>query len=334
MLGEVAAPVLARRLARLVGLPRAVLAPSTLHVVTDLYRALADRVRHIHVDACTYAVSRWGVDHARVRGVAVSTFRTPAELACRLATPGAHAIVCDAICVACRRITPLRELQRLAARSHSWLIVDDSQGIGLLGAGPSSIAPYGRGGGGTLRWSGTRGDRVIAFGSLAKAFGAPLAFVAGSEAIVRWFEATSQTRVYSSPCHAAELAALDAALRVNEARGDALRGALIERVDRFRAAVESGGGELAEGRFPVQCTTAIAAPVARAIDAHLFRRGVRAFRMRAARGTNRLGFIVTADHDLDELEEAGALIGDVLSSGRLPRADRAVRPDEAAAHAP
>lgn len=326
---------LRRRLARLLGFPRVTLAPSTLHVVTDLYTALAERVRHLHVDACTYAVSRWGLDHARLRGVAVQPFQTLHELEGQLDAPGEHAIVCDAICIACRRINPLRSLQRLAARSRGWLIVDDSQGVGLLGAGPSRGTPYGRGGGGTLRWCAAPAERVIAIGSLAKGFGAPVAFLAASEALVGWFERTSGTRMHSSPCNAAELGALAAALCVNDHRGDELRTAVLERVDRFRAAVARAGGTLSAGRFPVQSTPPLPSSVAQTVDDRLRRRGVRVFRLRSQDGAGRLGFIVTATHDREEIEAAGAIVGQELASSRLLlRSDRAVRPVEAGARAP
>lgn len=309
--------VLSRWLARLLGFPRATLAPSTLHVVTDLYGALPESVRCIHVDACTYAVSRWGLERARLRGVAIRRFRTPREAAEQIAATGERAIVCDAVCVACRRIKPLRALQRIAARSGSWLIVDDSQGVGLLGAGPAREMPFGRGGGGTLCWGRVPRDRVIAIGSLAKAFGAPIAFLAGSEPVVDWFERTSGTRVHASPCNAASLAALDSALRANTEHGDELRAALCDRVETFRAAVAHRGGVLSGGAFPVQSTVPVSVAVSRVLDERLQRRGVRALRLRPEAGRGRLSFAINADHDRDALAEAGAIIGEELAAPRV-----------------
>ncbi|HEU0034192.1 MAG TPA: aminotransferase class I/II-fold pyridoxal phosphate-dependent enzyme [Kofleriaceae bacterium] len=304
----------ARRLARLMGFASATLAPSTLHVVTDLYAALPARVRAIHVHACSYAITQWGLERARLRGTAIRSFRSVRELAACL-EPCA-AIVCDAICVTCRRVAPLVALQQLAARTNGWLVIDDSQGLGLLGARPSRALPYGRGGAGTLRWTGAARDRVIAIGSCAKALGVPLAFVAASEPVVAWFEATSGTRTYASPCNAASVAGLDAALRHNEDRGDELRARLLDRIRRFRSAVALRGGCLEPGTFPVQTTRPLPACAARALHDRLRRRGVRAFRVRGDRGTSRIGFAVTAAHDADAIDLAGAIAGDELARRR------------------
>jgi 8-amino-7-oxononanoate synthase len=311
--GQPGTHALARRLACLLGLPRATLAPSTLHVVTDLYGALPERVRQIHVHACSYEITRWGLERARLRGVAIRSFRTLRELVAQLDTPGDRAIVCDAVCVACRRISPLRRLQQLAARTGGWLIVDDSQGLGLLGERPSRAMPYGRGGGGSLRWSAARPERVVVIGSCAKAFGAPLAFLAGTNAFVDWFERTSGTRTHASPCHAAGLAALAAALRQNDHTGDELRSSLVDRVRVFRAAVTRRGGALSAGAFPVQVTSPLRPVLARAIEDRLARSGVRALRMRAGGDHSRLGFVVTALHDPAQLVAAGGIVGDELT---------------------
>ena len=310
VLDHAAAP--AQRLAQLLGVERATLAPSTLHVVTDLYAALPAHVREIHVDACSYEITRWGLERAVLRGVVVRPFRTVRELACRL--DRASAIACDAVCEACRRIAPLRRLQQLAADTGGWLIVDDSQGVGLLGRSPSRARPYGLGGGGTLRWAGAPPERVIAIGSCAKAFGVPLAFVAGSAASVAWFERVSGTRTHASPCNAAELAALDAALRINDDAGDELRVRLVDRVRRFRASAAQRGGQLEPGTFPVQVTPPLPACTARVVEARLRGRGVRALRLRASGGLSRIGFALSAGHDRATADAAGAIAGDALAA--------------------
>jgi len=303
---------LAHRLAALVGLERATLAPSTLHVVTDLFAALPQRVRRVHLDACTYAVSRWGLERAQLRGVEVITFHSPRELERQLRCDGASAIVCDSVCVACRTVKPLRRLQHLAAAARGWLIVDDSQGVGLLGERPSRAQPYGGGGGGTLRFEAAAPERVIAIGSLAKAFGAPLAFLAGDASTVAWFERTSGTRIHASPCNAAALAALHAALAANATCGDSLRARLVDRVAAFRAAVAGAGGELRRGLFPVQTTPPLRPQRANAIAARLERRGVAVLRLRATAGRQCLGFVITADADRTALARAGATVGMTL----------------------
>jgi 8-amino-7-oxononanoate synthase len=268
--------------------------------------------------------------------VKIHVYRSVRELEAQLAGGSDRALVCDAICMACRRNAPLRALQQLARRSRSWLVVDDSQGVGLLGARPTPAMPYGRGGGGTLRWSEAEREHVIMIASLAKAFAAPLAFLAGSRSTVEWFERHAETRVHASPCNAAALAAAGAALRANMERGDTLRAQLVAGVRRFREAVAEQGGTLSPGMFPVQATVPAPVAVVRVLDEALRRRGVRAVRLRPRAGLGQLGFLINADHDPTTLARAGALVGHVIAvSSRLRRPlVRAARPDGAEAHAP
>ena len=300
-----------RGLAELLGMERAILAPSTLHVVTDLYAALAERVQRIHVDACAYPITWWGLERARLRGVTITPYRSLADLEARVARGvGPLAIVTDAMCLGCRRTKPLEGLARLAERSAGLLIVDDSQGVGLLGANPTPARPYGHGGGGSLAWCAASRSSVLLLGSLAKAFGAPLAFVAGRAELVAWFTRKSGTRVHASPWSAASCAALERALAVNEERGETLRARLLERVQAFRDAVAGAGGALASGFFPVQATPAVGARVALRLERELRARGVLTVVTRAAGGGARLGCMLTAKTAPNDARRAGRIWGE------------------------
>ena len=78
-------------------------------------------------------------------------------------------------------------------------MIDDTQALGILGHSPGGSRPYGEGGGGMARWSNISGPHLVVVASLAKAFGAPLAALSGSEAFVGHFEERSETRVHCSP---------------------------------------------------------------------------------------------------------------------------------------
>jgi len=104
-----------------------------------------------------------------------------------------------------------------------------------------------KGGGGTLCWSGATCPRIVVLGSLAKALGAPAAFLAASDRMVRWFEALDGTRVHASPCSAASLAALEAALDHCEQQGARLRAGLLARVREFRRAAGAPASGLRGG---------------------------------------------------------------------------------------
>jgi 8-amino-7-oxononanoate synthase len=293
------------RLAVMLGVERVSIAPSTLHVVTDLYAALPARVRTIHVDGCAYAVTRWGLERARLRGVAVHRFSHPDELEHRV-EPGS-AIVTDAMCMRCRCIKPLRRLAALAERTGGVLVVDDSQGLGVLGDAPSPRAPFGHGGAGTTRWCEAATPHTIVIGSLAKGLGVPLALLGGDASWVRWFERNSQTRVHASPSSAAHLAALGSALDTLERHGDRLRTRLLDRIHTFRA---HAGPALAPGVFPVQSTTALPEATTRALRRRLAAHAVQAIALPAGPHEGRIAFIVTAAHDREALADAGRVLAE------------------------
>ncbi len=55
------------------------------------------------------------------------------------------------------------------------LVIDDTQALGILGRNPGQDAPYGRGGGGSLRRANIQGPDILVGASLAKGFGVPIA---------------------------------------------------------------------------------------------------------------------------------------------------------------
>ena len=339
----------AASLAALQGCGDTVLAPSTLHLFWDLFDAFADPGpaadrpgTTVHYDAGLYTIGRWGVERAGCRGLPVRAFahHDPASLERHLAEdrkwagdrwtgnrPPVPIVVADGFCPACGRAAPLAAYLRAARRAGGWLVLDDTQALGVLGAG----------GGGSLRHAAlapAERDDVLLVSSLAKAFGAPLAALSGSAERVSRFRATSRTRVHCSPPSAADLAAAAAALAVNRRCGDALRLRLTQLVRRFRARLAGHGVRPAGGEFPVQSVIPPASVYAARVHAGLLRCGVQtalvaaderrpglAHDGRAAPGGRApsgpvLCFVFTARHRADEVDYAAdALV-------RQLRADR------------
>jgi len=88
---------------------------------------------------------------------------------------------------------------------------------------------------------------------MAKAFGAPLACLAGASPTVSAFEARSETRMYSSPPAHAALAAAARALTLNRELGNRARARLSQNIEQFRAARwASTSVRLLDGYSPVQ----------------------------------------------------------------------------------
>ena len=300
----------AEQLAQLQGCEQTTLAKSTLHLAWDLFGMLAGKRVAIYLDSGAYVTLRWGVERAAARGMPVSCFRhnDPQSLQ-RVLAQAAHAhlppiVVADGLCTRCGCHMPLGAYLAIVRKRGGLLILDDTQALGLLGQAPSPQAPYGRGGGGSLRRSGETSANVLVISSLAKGFGVPMAALSGSRALIRYFEAQSQTRVHCSPPSVAEIHAAEHALQINQEQGDRLRLQLAQSVCTFRQRLGVAGFSATGGLFPVQTLKLPPEVDTRALHEQLLSQGVRTVLRQDARGKAHISFILTARHRRDEIEHA------------------------------
>jgi 8-amino-7-oxononanoate synthase len=312
--------IIAGKFAALVGCERATPVASTLHLFWDLFGLLArDQVR-IYMDEGTYAIARWGVERAAARGAVVRRFphHDPAALQHMIAQDR-HAgqrpvVVADGFCPTCGGTAPAADYLRCVEPYGGHLVLDDTQALGVFGK--QDGAPYGRGGGGSLRWQGIKSPDVIVGSSLAKGFGVPMAMLAGSASLIRCFETQSETRVHCSPPSLANLHAAEHALAVNRSDGERLRRTLAQLVLRFRAGLRAIGLAADGGLFPVQTlrSTGIAADV---LYERLLRLGIRSVLIRRGReiGT-RVAFLITALHRSSDIDLAVEAIGRAITFDR------------------
>jgi len=307
------AGTLAEDLARLIGCERATLGTSTLHIFFDLFEVLAREGIAIFMDAGTYPILRWGVERMAAKGVPVTTFPTHDADAFERVLTQSHrsglrpVVVTDGLSPATGRAAPLDRYLRLARAHRGWVVVDDTQALGILGARPASAAPYGRGGGGTAAWYGLRGPELIVGASLAKGFGVPLAVVGGSLGLIEAFESHSACRVHCSPPSAAHLAAAAHALALNRREGDERRHRLALGVQRFRWRLHAAGLAVSGGFFPVQ--TPSLEPAAASVHARLHAGGIRAVLHRPSQDRPaRASFLITATHRPWEIDRAAAAL--------------------------
>jgi 8-amino-7-oxononanoate synthase len=252
------AVALAHDVARLVSCERAVLAPSTLHLYWDLANVLSRNHIAIYADERTYPIARVGVERAAARGVPTSTFSThdPAALESLLRRDERAGrrpiVVTDGLCTTTGLTAPLPKYVKLVRERNGYLVIDDTQALGILGEKPARDTPYGRGGAGTPAWYGVEGPELVIGSSLAKGFGASLAVLAGNARLITTFEELSETRVHSSPPSLAAISAAQRALAVNQTQGDCLRGHLAKLVRHFRESLRRIGLSACGGLFPVQ----------------------------------------------------------------------------------
>jgi 8-amino-7-oxononanoate synthase len=304
------AEAVAAEIAALQGCEAATLLPSTLHLFWDLFGVLDDGEVGVLCDAGLYPIARWGAERASSRGMPLATFAhhdtgALAQAIDRLARARRRPIVVtDGYCPNCGAPAPLRAYAELARRAGGWLVIDDTQALGILGESPVGSNPYGSGGGGSLRWHGVSGPHIVVGSSLAKGFGAPLAALSGSRALIERFREHSEARIHCSPPSVATIRAAQQALRLNRRHGETLRRRLLDLVLRLRQRLSAAGLKPVGGLpFPVQSFRAdCSSPLAR-----LFRRlrhgGVQALLTQGCRAAAaRLTFLVTVRHGPSDID--------------------------------
>ena len=299
-----------KQLAVLQGSQRATLGPSTFHLFWDLFGFLAKKPIAIYLDDGAYPISKWGVERAAAASVSVKTFRhNDSNLLsgqiCRAKTTGKRpVIVTDGFCPVCGKAAPLADYLTIIRRFGGYLVIDDTQALGILGHDPTQQKPYGLGGGGSLRWHDIQDPHIINISSLAKGFGAPLAALSGSDKFVRQFEAASDTRVHSSPPSIADIHAAEHALKINRLRGDTLRKKLMRNVARFRSHLRDAGIYNLSKSFPVQ-TIPVPEQIAEQILKRLHQHGIAAILQLTCVGQKPcVSFVITARHNESKLDEA------------------------------
>jgi 8-amino-7-oxononanoate synthase len=312
----------ALQLAELQGCKSATLGTSTLHLFWDLFDMLAAKHITVYPDAGIYPIARWGIEHSAMRGLPVKVFNhhDSEMLRKRLRNESRRpVVVTDGFCPGCGEAAPIAEYVSAIQSKRGYLVVDDTQALGILGAGRSPAQPYGHGGSGSLRWNNVQESSVIAVSSLAKGFGVPLAVLAGDTSVVQRYESVSQTRIHCSPPCVALVHATERALELNRAHGDALRAKLWQTVSRFRECIAKTGWHPDGGFFPVQTIRAQHRTQTLDLHEYLLRSGIRTVLQRGRTDAGvRISFLITARHRPEDVESVARIIS---------RADRHLRPN-------
>ena len=312
------ADTVAEEVAHLQGSEAATLLPSTLHLFWDLFGVLAGKQREILCDAELYPIAGWGVQRAACFGTPVRTFpHHDVPALARMVRAGRQpVVVTDGYCPSCGRPAPIGAYAELVHRAGGYLVVDDTQALGVLGASPTRTQPYGIGGGGSLRWHSVFGAHIIVGSSLAKGFGVPLAVLSGSRALIDRFRVHSETRIHCSPPSIAAVHAAGHALRLNRHHGDRLRHKLLDLVVRLRRRLGAIGlAPVGPFPFPVQPFCAGGQPLLRRVLSWLSSCGVRALLTKGCKAVGAsVTFLLTARHnptDIDVVAGAAAVAGRV-----------------------
>lgn len=321
------APAVAAALAELQGCERVTLLPSTLHLFFDLFEALRRDPISLYIDAAAYPIARWGAERAVMRGVPVRDIpHYDPEAAYRMIKADEAAglrpiILADGFCPDCGRHAPLRAYLQCVVPLDGYVVLDDTQALGIWGTDHNRMEPYGSGGGGSLRYHELRSPNVIVGSSLAKGFGVPLAALGGSTRVVKRFLRHSETGVHASPPSIPALHAAEHALLINAERGDDIRRQLAQLVARFRNGMRRAGLHGNDSPFPVQMLVP-----ENADPLHLHRTlgtaGIRTAVVRTptAPGT-KLVFVINASHTAADIDRAIRAVAAAMNRGRLGAAD-------------
>ena len=302
-------------LTRLLNCEKALMAPSTLHLVWDVFGSLPKDTSQLFVARQIYPVLQWGVERAIARKIPVHVFDAldSNALAQALHTNRLKGkrpvLVTDGWYTAHGRMPPLRNYMRLIRSLNGIMIIDDTQAVGILGKHPDASMPYGYGGGGSLAWNGISGNDIILLTSFAKGFGVPVAALGASKEWIQSFFAESETSIHSSPASIPALLALTRALRINHSKGDALRKRLLNNVRVFRKLLHRARFKTRGWLFPVQFIYPHQRIDAYDIQQYLAHHSIRSILLKSNEESKpRLACVLRADHSKQEISRFASII--------------------------
>ncbi len=309
----------AYRLANLIGCDDGVLGSSTFQLFWDLFQLLARKRTSFLIDSESYPIAQWAVQCAAGRHTPVHRFSHHDVRDLQRVLEWSHLndrtpiVLTDGLCPECGRVAPIREYLKLIRQGGGKLVLDDTQAIGILGKNPSSVMPYGFGGGGVLKFSGVRGADIISVGSLAKAFGAPVAVLAGNNEFIQHFKRSSKTAVHCSPPSVVAIGAAKQALSINEDHGDELRYCLKNQVELFQISLRDTCLKAVDTLFPVQTLAHIPELDMYAVYKRLLRGNVHTILKRSHWGLGpQLALLITADHNPAQVDAVIAAISSTI----------------------
>jgi 8-amino-7-oxononanoate synthase len=326
---------LAAGLSQLQGTGQSVVLPSTLHLFLDVFEYLAVAGTAIYMDSASYPIARWGAERAGLRGVPLASFtrHNPHDLLRQL-TRGARQglrplVVSDGICPTTGRLAPLGEYLEMIRHFGGLLLLDDTQALGVLGGNPDKRAPYGFGGGGSLRYLGLTGSDVLPYtlvgASLAKAFGVPMAVLSGSRGLIQRFKTQSLSRLHCSPPSVAVIQSAQNALTLNLRYGDSLRARLLANILYLQRGLGDMGLVADGGSFPVQTLQSIAGMTAPGLHQAFMQRGVKTLLLKPrAESAARVGMVINASHGFTDIDTCLGQLEAILAPGN--RRSRQHRP--------
>lgn len=233
------------RLGRLLGARRVLTLPTItitgLSVIPGIVKkglVVTDRLVH----AVVYEACRLARDHGatlrqfRHQDVAdlERVLREHADLHPKL-------IAVDGVYSISTELAPLAEIQELCERYDAFVYVDDAHGFGILGREPTAGNPYGVTGSGCVTHCGGDYRRTFYVSGFGKAMCATTAFMTIPDEYQENVHAFAMSYLFSNPATPHTLGMCDAALDLNETRGEAARATIRALVRHLVAGLRAEG---------------------------------------------------------------------------------------------
>ncbi len=161
----------------------------------------------------------------------------------KTAPSGVTKLIClDGVNSMTGNIPDLTALAELARDHDALLYIDDAHGFGVIGErSVDETSPYGSRGNSIVRHVGESYDNIVLVGGFSKAYSSLLAFLALPTRLKNQLKIAAAPYLYSGPSPTASLATVLAGFRVNDERGDEIRGALYAKTaEVLRTTAELG----------------------------------------------------------------------------------------------
>jgi 8-amino-7-oxononanoate synthase len=257
-------------------------------------RIASDRLSHASI-----------IDACRLSGAQVEVFAhgDPQALHAALARGGARRrlVVLDGVTSMDGDVAPLAELVAVAREHRAVVVLDDTHGIGVLGAR----------GAGTSELCGVRVDAWV--GNLGKAFGSFGGFVAGSALLREWLLNSARSFIFSCALPPASAAAARRALAI-AAQEPWRRRQLLERAAQLRTGLRERGFDTGASNTHIVPVLAGSNERALALAAQLLERGVYAQAIRypsVPLGAARLRLAPMCSHSAADIDAALAIFAEL-----------------------
>src|SRR6201985_2105415 len=219
------------RLTALLGAEDSLVLPTITHIHMSVIPVLAGGGT-MFLDSRAHKTIYDGTAMAEARGATVSRFRHNDldQLEALLRSndwrrPGM--ILIDGVNSMTGNAPDLHTFAELAREHGALLYVDDAHGFGVIGErSDAEVCDYGARGNSIVRHLDESYDNVVLVGGFSKAYSSLLAFLACPTPVKQVLKTAAPPYLYSGPSPVASLATVLEGLKVNDKRGEELRGTL------------------------------------------------------------------------------------------------------------